>query len=300
MPASETSASVSPRRSALEDRRAHPVGVVVVIGLERLVDAVAREQPRRSPACPRTGCGRHCASTHSARSVMSPRLPIGVATRCRPGASAMRSGVQRQKCFGEARRRVYLLRGRRLGSPPASRSLCRRPPLPRWRFPRIASHSWSLSRCSGRGGGVRRGPTVPAPVASGAIAGLRAAASGAGGGGHRGPPGRQCRGRRGQGGAAGAAVRAQCRSRQGDARGGAARAVHDRQRPADPGAARHRRHRRRRRQGGALGDRARGRADPRPAARRRGRGGEAGRRATPRSTSSPFRPRPSSPAAMSS
>ena len=68
------------------------------------------------------------------------------------------------------------------------------------------------------------------------------------------PPGRP-----GQSGAAGAAVGAQCRTRQGDAGGGATGPVRDRQRPADPGAARQRRHRRGRRQCGALGDLGRAR-----------------------------------------
>ena len=74
--------------------------------------------------------------THSARSVMSPRLPIGVATRCRPGASACagcQSAASRSAWSARRRRRAQteaaiaapiasgpgLLAGARwLGSPP--------------------------------------------------------------------------------------------------------------------------------------------------------------------------------------
>ena len=203
--------------------------------------------------------------THSARSVMSPRLPIGVATRCRPGASACagcqsaasgsarigrragrrrrsdRGGDCRSDCF-----RPGLLAGVRwLGSPPPLAS------RPEAILAALASSAFRLNPCCFRAAArpcrVRRPdayrhrrrppqspiaaakspPTVPAadPAGSAAAAGSRAD----------------------QGWRPAAAVRSQRRTRQGNARSGAARAVRDTRRKADAGAARHRRSGRRRR-----------------------------------------------------
>ena len=174
---------------------------------------------------------------------MSPRLPIGVATRCRPGASA---------CAGVPARRVAVSVGeRRRRRPPAGdcRSDCSRPGLlagVRWLGspPPLASrpeailaalassafrlNPCSLSRCCSRSPRAAAG-CVPAPLATAAIALCR-----------RETAARPCRDA-GPAGAlpppapgrsrwrAAAAVGAQCRTRQGDARSGAARAVRDRQ-----------------------------------------------------------------------
>src|SRR6185437_7981534 len=104
---------------------------------------VTRVSSQRTRSTPR--------KTHRPRSVMSPRLPIGVATRCRPGASAWVGDQTERSTF----RAGLLAPGARSGSAASTA------PSPEAGFAAVAA--------------CQRGPTVPAPVVSGQSEGPRGA-----------------------------------------------------------------------------------------------------------------------------
>ena len=96
VPASDTSADAVARQQSINQRRRLLVLVVRVQAGRRRRDRVARQQMRAYGAYPQPQSRATSRSTRSARTVMSSRLPIGVATTKRvpvgkPQVSSLRS-----------------------------------------------------------------------------------------------------------------------------------------------------------------------------------------------------------------
>ena len=86
VPASEINASASPSARRAQNSRARLGGVVFVIGDHRRRDLVMIRQAARNSRVFGEDGVRPQRGLSSARNVMSPRLPIGVATMCNPGS----------------------------------------------------------------------------------------------------------------------------------------------------------------------------------------------------------------------
>ena len=245
MPASETSARLVAAPQRLEHGRPHPVGVVVVIRLERL--SIPNRASRRAVTR---------VSSHKMRSTLrntqsaAQRDVAEIADRRRDDMQPGRQLMLRRPVGGIGLRRQarklhpagftcpmgLLAAVRWLGSAPAL-APCRRPLLRCWRFPRFASTLLAfalllaLAACGGRRWYRHRSARAAIPVG-------RRPPRAAGAGGRAGDS-RCRRPARSRSALLVPLSGRQCRARQGDARRGAIGAVRDRQRPADVGAARH-------------------------------------------------------------